>query len=93
MFLSTVYIQPVIPTLTVSIDLLAELGQSEAYVGFTGVSGAQSRGLYQQNDILSWELRTGANLTSVPEPSTFGLLGVGLLGLFVWRKQSTLERK
>lgn len=61
--------RPVAPDLSRVINIPGILGTSSAFVGFTGATG----GAFANHDIVSWSF--------APEPTTFALFGIGLLGL------------
>ncbi|RIK83999.1 MAG: hypothetical protein DCC68_02270 [Planctomycetota bacterium] len=76
-FFSPDDVKPALPTLTTTVDLPALLGNAydEIYAGFTaGTGGANNR-----HEILSWSL--------VPEPSTYVLVSMGVIGLFAARRR------
>ncbi len=56
-----------------SVNLASVLGGNMGYVGFTGATGSQ----------LSIQTISNFTFTSVPEPSTWALLGTGIAGLMV----------
>ncbi|MDR3435662.1 lectin-like domain-containing protein [Telmatospirillum sp.] len=68
-----------------SINIGSYLGTSKAYVGFTGSTGAG----WENHDIVNWEFADTATLppTSVPEPGSVALLGIGLICLTRLRRR------
>jgi Legume lectin domain/PEP-CTERM motif len=84
--LSATNLRPATATLTRTQDLVAVLGTTEAFVGFTSGTGAAG-GFH---DIVNWEFRDSfrpIDPTPVPEPGTFALLGAGLAGLAAFRRR------
>lgn len=75
-------IMPAASLLSTTIDIAALVGGTEAYLGFTGATGAA----YGNHDILSWEYGSGGNV--IPEPATMTLMGLGLLGVALRRKKA-----
>ncbi len=69
-----------------TIDVGAELGTNTAYVGFTAGTGSG----FESQNILNWKFSNTAVLppTSVPEPLTLALVGLGLFGICATRRKS-----
>ena len=66
------------------INIAAILGTSNAFVGFTGGTGAG----FENQDILNWQFADTTELiTTVPEPATLTLLGLGTMGLGFYRRR------
>ena len=79
-------VRPAAAFLSTTVDLVAALGSTNAFVGFTSGTGAA----FGNHDILSWEFRSDYNPiitpglpgpSAVPEPSTYGLMAAAALGL------------
>jgi hypothetical protein len=77
------------------LDLPTILGRPDVFVGFTSGTGAG----WGEHNILSWNFvnafqEGGAELSTVPEPTTIVLLGSGLVGLagFLRRRKRLTDR-
>jgi hypothetical protein len=75
--LSLINSRPALPLLSYSLDLGAQLGVANAFVGFGSGTGSG----IGNHDILSWEFRDQFDPinSAVPEPGTLSLLGLGSL--------------
>ena len=68
-----------------NINIASLLGTNQAYVGFTGSTGAG----YENQDIVNWRFSNTTQLLSpVPEPKTYAMLlsGLGLIGFIAFRR-------
>lgn len=75
-------LRPLMPVIDHPLDLLATLGGTSAYIGFTGATGSA----YGNHEVLGFALSDTYlpdGLAAVPEPATWTLLGGGLL-LAAW---------
>ncbi|NOT28279.1 MAG: PEP-CTERM sorting domain-containing protein [Acidobacteria bacterium] len=83
--LSTTAARPVAPFLAYIVDLEAQLGVPNAYVGFGSGTGSG----FGNHDILAWEFRDEFDPIdpSVPEPATLSLLGLGSLAMAGLRRR------
>nr|WP_052314663.1 PEP-CTERM sorting domain-containing protein [Desulfobacter postgatei] len=72
-------LRPDSPILSRDLDIPNILGVSDAFVGFTSGTGAD----YGNHDILAWEYRDEFDPihNQIPEPATFLLFGLGILGI------------
>jgi len=85
--LSQTNARPTSATLSRTVDLVTELNQTNAFIGFT--SGTGAAGGY--HDILSWQLNDDFRPidpgNQIPEPGSLALLGLGTLGLAMMRRR------
>lgn len=77
--------RPAVPQIAFSLapqgGLVGLLGQSSAFVGFTAATGAG----FADQDILNWQFRQDFSpISTVPEPGTLTLAGLGMASLFGW---------
>jgi hypothetical protein len=66
-----------------AINIPTLLGTNNAFVGFTGGTGAG----FENQDILNWQFANTPKLNSVPEPASLVLLALGLAGLGMARRK------
>jgi hypothetical protein len=79
--------RPFAAQLSSTIDLIDTLGQDTAYLGFTSGTGLA----WGNHEILSWEYRDSFSpITTVPEPDTYAMILIGLLGITVLRKTANI---
>jgi Na+/glutamate symporter len=71
-----------------ALNIAPFLGTANAYVGFTGGTGAG----FEQQDILNWELSNTATLTGTPEPATLGLVFAGIAGIALVKRRRSVQR-
>ena len=80
-------VRPVLPNLSLAIDLPSVIGTTSAYVGFTAGTGAA----YGNHDIVSWEYRDEFDpiVDAIPEPLTMTALALaaGGLGCYVRKRR------
>lgn len=91
--ISSTGVRPVAAQLSYTVDLVSVLGSTNAFVGFTSGTGAAGA----DHDILAWQFNStfdpiddigGGGGSTVPEPATLAILGIGLLGLASTRRRA-----
>lgn len=87
-------VRPGAPLLSQVVNLPTILGSTNAFVGFSSGTGAA----FGDHDILNWQFLAtynpiGGGVSAVPEPATFGILGVSLLalGILVRRRHARVN--
>jgi hypothetical protein len=87
--------RPAVSMIHAILDLPTILGRPDVFVGFTSGTGAG----WGEHNILSWNFvnafqEGGAELSTVPEPTTIVMLGSGLVGLagFLRRRKRLIDR-
>ncbi len=84
---NTTGIRPGDALLSYTVDLVQELGSTDAFVGFTSGTGAAGA----DHDIVAWQFNSEFNPIStigVPEPGTLAIIGVGLFGMGIARRRA-----
>ena len=82
--LSNTTTRPTAALIDYTVDLVAQLNSSNAYVGFTSATG----GSYENHDILNTQfVNSYAPVVTVPEPVSIALLGVALAMMSVLRRR------
>lgn len=77
-YFSTTDTKPATPWVSAAIDLATHFGGvQDLYVGFTGATG----GAFNNHDVVAWQFN------AVPEPSTYALLSIGVVGLLAARRR------
>ena len=85
---NTTGIRPGTAMLSYSVDLVTQLGSTNAFVGFTSGTGAAGA----NHDVLSWQFNSEfapIETIGVPEPGIAVVFGLGLLGLGMMRRRRT----
>ena len=77
-------IRPANPILSLTKNLAADLGTTDAFIGFTSGTGAA----FANHDVLSWTfINEFAPINNVPEPASWSLLAIGFAGLSAMRRR------
>jgi hypothetical protein len=71
-----------------ALNISSLLGTNTAFVGFTAGTGSG----FEQQDILNWQLSNTATLNAAPEPSTLGLVIVGVAGIALAKRRLHARR-
>lgn len=83
---NTTGVRPGAAMLSHTVDLVQELGATDAFVGFTSGTGAAGA----DHDIVAWQFNSEFNpidQIGVPEPGTFAILSLGLPGISAVRRR------
>jgi len=84
---NTTGIRPGSAMLSYTVDLVQELGATDAFVGFTSGTGFAGA----DHDIVAWQFNSEfnpINTIGVPEPGTLAVIGFGLLGMGIARRRA-----
>jgi hypothetical protein len=77
-------VRPAAAILSITRDISADLGGTNAFVGFTSGTGSA----WANHDVLNWVLDNSfAPIGAVPEPGVIALLGAALAGMGVLRRR------